>query len=215
MTAANAGDSEAPRSRGWIDTVDPESAKGRLREIYDKIRGSTGQIDNILQLHSLRPHTLEGHLALYKSVLHHTGNRLARWLLEAIGTYVSLLNGCAYCLDHHFHGLRRLLRDDIRANAIRRALETEALSEAFDDREAEILRYAKQLTLDPASITEPAIERLRSFGLDDGEILEINQVVAYFAYANRTVQGLGGTTAGEVLGLSPKASEQLDDWRHR
>lgn len=33
--------------------------------------------------------------------------------------------------------------------------------------------------------------------------LEINQVVAYFAYANRTVLGLGVNTEGEILGLSP------------
>jgi uncharacterized protein YciW len=54
---------------------------------------------------------------------------------------------------------------------------------------------------------------MRSAGLDDGEILEVNQVVAYFAYANRTVSGLGVTTAGDVLGLSP-ADTGGDDWHH-
>ncbi len=56
---------------------------------------------------------------------------------------------------------------------------------------------------------------MRAEGLSDGEILEVNQVVAYFAYANRTVLGLGVTTAGDTLGLSPSASDQPDDWRHR
>ena len=92
----------------WIETIGYESSDGRLRRTYNRVRGPDGQIDNILRLHSLRPHTLEGHLALYKSALHHTGNRLPVWLLEAIGTYVSLLNGCDYCRDHHFEGLRRL-----------------------------------------------------------------------------------------------------------
>jgi uncharacterized protein YciW len=55
------------------------------------------------------------------------------------------------------------------------------------------------------------IDALKSAGLKDGEILEINQVTAYFAYANRTVTGLGVDTAGEVLGLSPDKSE---DWHH-
>ena len=48
-----------------------------------------------------------------------------------------------------------------------------------------------------------------------GDIREVNQVAAYFAYANRTVLGLGVTTAGEVLGLSP--SDYLNDdqnWQH-
>lgn len=198
----------------WIETIGYESSSGRLRRIYDRVRGPEGQIDNILRLHSLRPHTLEGHLALYKSALHHTGNRLPIWLLEAIGTYVSLLNGCEYCLDHHFAGLRRLLADAERAGAMRTAMETGDLTTAFDDREVEILRYAERLTLDPGTTTESDIEHLRAVGLGDGEILEVNQVTAYFAYANRTVQGLGGTTEGEVLGLSPDPSDDLGEWRH-
>ncbi len=198
----------------WIETIGYESSGGRLRKIYDRVRGPDGQIDNILRLHSLRPHTLEGHLALYKSALHHTGNRLPVWLLEAIGTYVSLLNGCDYCLDHHFEGLRRLLADDERAGAMRTAMEKGDLATGFDDREAEILRYAERLTRDPASVSEDEILRLRAAGLQDGEILEVNQVTAYFAYANRTVQGLGGTTEGEVLGLSPDSTDDLGDWEH-
>ena len=55
---------------------------------------------------------------------------------------------------------------------------------------------------------------MRAAGFDDGEILEINQVVAYFAYANRTVQGLGVTTRGDVLGLSPPDSDDGAGWRH-
>ncbi len=198
----------------WIETISYESSDGRLRKIYDRVRGPDGQIDNILRLHSLRPHTLEGHLALYKSALHHTGNRLPVWLLEAIGTYVSLLNGCDYCLDHHFEGLRRLLADDERAGAMRTAMEKGDLATGFDDREAEILRYAERLTRDPASVSEDEILRLRAAGLQDGEILEVNQVTAYFAYANRTVQGLGGTTEGEVLGLSPDSTADMGDWEH-
>lgn len=198
----------------WIETIDYESSEGRLRSIYDRVRGPDDQIDNILRLHSLRPHTLESHLALYKSALHHTGNRLPIWLLEAIGTYVSLLNGCDYCLAHHFAGLRRLLTDDERTGSMRAAMEAGHLATAFDDREVEILRYAERLTRDPASITEEDIEGLRAVGLRDGEILEVNQVAAYFAYANRTVQGLGGTTEGEVLGLSPDPSDDPGDWEH-
>ena len=198
----------------WIETIGYESSGGRLRRIYDRVRGPDGQIDNILRLHSLRPHTLESHLALYKSALHHTGNHLPIWLLEAIGTYVSFLNGCDYCLEHHFEGLRRLLADDERATQMRSAMETGNLATGFDNREVEILRYAERLTREPAVIAEDDIERLRAVGLQDGEILEVNQVTAYFAYANRTVQGLGGTTEGEALGLSPDPSDDLGDWEH-
>jgi len=197
----------------WIERIPYDSATGRLRTIYDRITGPHGELDNILTVHSLRPHTLEGHMALYKNVLHHTGNRLPTWLLETIGVYVSALNRCDYCVDHHFAGLRRLLVDDDRATSIRAAIDSGDL-EAFESRERAMLVYARKLTLDPASVSEADLERLRAAGMDDGEILEVNQVTAYFAYANRTVLGLGVTTVGDVLGLAP-ADSAGGDWQHR
>ena len=41
---------------------------------------------------------------------------------------------------------------------------------------------------------------LRNTGCDDGEILEVNQVVAYFNYSNRLLNGLGVTTEGDAVG---------------
>jgi uncharacterized peroxidase-related enzyme len=198
----------------WIETTSPERAEGRLQELYTRVAGPNGAIDQILRAHSLRPHTLEGHMALYKSVLHHSGNRLPKWLLEMVGIYVSLLNGCSYCVEHHFAGLRRLLRDDARAEAIRTGLETGAFDELFSARERAILLYAKKLTQSPATMGESDIAHLRAADLDDGEILEVNQVASYFAYANRTVLGLGVTTEGDILGLSPGDAKDPLDWHH-
>ncbi|MEO6997536.1 MAG: carboxymuconolactone decarboxylase family protein [Terracoccus sp.] len=95
----------------WITTIGRENAEPRLRQTYDRIAGKNGKIDNILLAHSLRPHTLTGHLALYKAVLLHSRNRLPVAFLETIGVQASHLNGCAYCVDHHSAGLRELLGD--------------------------------------------------------------------------------------------------------
>ncbi len=198
----------------WIDIVSKEQAAGRLRELYERVAGPDGTVDNVLQIHSLRPHTLEGHMALYKSVLHHSGNKLPKWLLETIGVYVSLLNGCTYCVEHHFAGLSKLLKDDERLRQIRHALKTENFEDTFEQREQAILDYARQLTKSPGAVRENVIERMRTGGLDDGVILEVNQVVSYFAYVNRTVLGLGVTTKGDTLGLSPNDSADPVNWQH-
>lgn len=152
-------------------------------------------------------------MALYKHVLHNTANRLPKVYLEAIGVYVSMLNQCAYCVEHHFAGLARLVGDKARSDAIRAALKAGEPAQAFDAKETAGLVYAARLTSNPASITEADIKGLRDTGFDDGEILEINQVAAYFAYANRTVLGLGVNPAGEALGLSPNSSDG-EDWSH-
>ena len=199
----------------WIDTVSYENSGGRLRRLYDRVAGPDDNVDNIMMMHSLRPHTMEGHMALYKSVLHHNGNTVPKWFLETLGVWVSVLNKCAYCADHHFAGLGRLLGDETRAAAIHAALDGGAIEQGpFAEREKRALRYAEALSRDPASVNEAMIDGLREAGYDDGEILEINQLAAYFSYANRTVRGLGCSTEGDVLGLSPGDSNDPDDWSH-
>ena len=91
----------------FINVIPVEQAVGRLEKIYRRIQAPDGQVDNVLQVHSLRPHTLEGHMAIYKAVLHHSSNVLPEWYLEAVGVLVSRLNGCDYCAAHHAVGLRR------------------------------------------------------------------------------------------------------------
>jgi uncharacterized peroxidase-related enzyme len=199
----------------WIRTVEYAQSEGRLRQLYDRIKGPGDSVDNILKAHSLRPHTLEGHMAVYKFVLHHHANRLPKWLLETVGVYVSLLNDCGYCVDHHSAGLARLLADEARSAAIGAALRADRPEDAFAGRELAALRYARKLTRSPAALARADVDELRAAGLDDGEILEVNQVTAYFAYANRTVLGLGVDTRGDILGLSPGDSADPDSWSHR
>ena len=198
----------------WIETIPFAAATGRLRRLYDRVKGPRDNVDNIMLAHSLRPHSMEGHMALYKSVLHHSANTIPKWFLEAVGVYTSLLNHCDYCVEHHYAGLRRLLPGDSRAAAMRNALETGDFLRAFSNREATALGYAQALTQSPWNLTEAHVSALREAGWADGEILEINQVVAYFNYANRTVLGLGVDTEGDVLGLSPGDSDDPENWRH-
>lgn len=199
----------------FIDVIAPPRASGRLQKIYQRVQAPDGQVDNVLQVHSLRPHTLEGHMAIYKAVLHHSSNRLPEWYLEAIGVLVSRLNGCAYCATHHAEGLKRLLKtanSDYQAYV--HALESNEPAKPFTAREQSGLAYARKLTRSPGQIASADIDTLRSAGFDDGEILEINQVAAYFAYANRTVSGLGVNTRGEVLGQSPETGDDNSGWGH-
>ncbi len=199
----------------WIDTVAYDDASDRLKMLYDRVKGPDNNVDNIMMMHSLRPHTMEGHMAIYKYVLHHSANTVPKWFLETLGVWVSSLNRCDYCVEHHFAGLRRLLRDDGRADAIRRAIDIRDIDSApLDDAQKRAMAYARKLTHDPASVTRYDIVGLRAAGFDDGQILEINQVTAYFSYANRTVLGLGCSTEGDILGLSPNNSADPDDWNH-
>ena len=85
----------------------------------------------------------------------------------------------------------------------------------LNDKFVQGLHYAEKLTLDAKAMKEEDVAILRKSGLTDGEILEINQVVSYFNYANRTVLGLGVSTKGDILGLSPNDSNNETNWNHQ
>ena len=59
------------------------------------------------------------------------------------------------------------------------------------DADRAMLDYVTILTLTPAKTTEDHILRLREVGFGDKAILEINQITGFFAWCNRTVDGLG------------------------
>lgn len=199
----------------WINHISYEKADQSLKKIYNRVKGPDNKIDNILMAHSLRPHTLKGHMSLYKNVLHNANNTLPKWYLEALGVYVSYLNQCDYCVDHHYEGLQKLWNDHEKSKTFYEALSKNSLQNFFDKKWFAGFKYARFLTLDPGKISENSIEDLRALNFSDGEILEINQVVSYFNYANRTVLGLGVTTKGDILGLSPNDSEDSENWNHQ
>lgn len=54
-----------------------------------------------------------------------------------------------------------------------------------------MLDYAAKLTRMPATVTCQDVQALRDAGFDDRAILDIAQITAYFAFVNRTADGLG------------------------
>jgi len=184
----------------WIRMIPDAEAPPALREMLDRVRTPHGTVDNVMRVHGLRPQTMQGHLALYKSVLHSKENTLPFWFLEVAAVYTSIVNRCAYSLEHHFMNVRRLLDDDKRAFAIKAALDAGRPEDAFAGKELALLLYVAKLTARVGDMQKSDIEQMRAAGCDDGEILEINQVCAYFNYSNRLLNGLGVTTQGDVLG---------------
>ena len=197
----------------FIKTINYQNATGKLKKIYNRIKGPNDHIDHVLSIHSLRPHTLEGHMSIYKSVLHHSGNTLPKWYLETIGTYISQLNSCAYCATHHAVGLKNNLKDDVKYEKIMEAMQLKNFENVLGEKYVAGIIYAVKLTENHANITKTDIDKLRTEGLNDGEILEINQVTCYFNYVNRMVVGLGVDLENENIGLSPSSGES-DDWGH-
>ncbi len=54
-----------------------------------------------------------------------------------------------------------------------------------------MLTFAVKLTKTPGAMEDADVDALRSAGFSDRDILDIVEVVGYYAYANRIADGLG------------------------
>ena len=184
----------------WIRMISDSEADDDLRNALECARTPHGTVDNVLRVHSLRPDTMRAHMALYRAVLHDDRSSLPTSLLELIGTYVSILNGCSYSFANHWANARHLMDPTRDFEEMEQALMSQRPEVAFSGTEAALLRYAEKLTCRPAEMAESDITTLRHAGLDDAEILEANQVIGYFNYVNRSINGLGVGLGDDVVG---------------
>ncbi len=91
---------------------------------------------------------------------------------------------------HHGRGLRRLLKDD----ALFAELEADWREALVSSKRRAMLDYAVKLTHQPGDMVEADVEALRAHDFSDRDILDITEVVSYYAYVNRIADGLGVQT---------------------
>ena len=195
----------------WINTVSPESAAGELKNINQQVASPLGNVDYVYQAQSLCPKSILGHDVLYKSVLHDPDAIIPLWFLEVVSVYTSALNKCDYAIMHHGSNVTQLMNKPEKSEKMLEALQNDEPQSCFQGKELAFLAYTRKLTLTPSEIIEEDIDKLRKAGAVDKEILEVNQVVASFAYSNRVISGLGVQLGDEPIGFyvdsEPKSSE--------
>ncbi len=80
-----------------------------------------------------------------------------------------------------------MLKDD----GLLGAIEADYASAGIGARRLAMLEYAVKLTVAPGSIRRADVDALRAVELSDADILNIAEVVGYYAYVNRIASGLG------------------------
>lgn len=61
----------------------------------------------------------------------------------------------------------------------------------LDARREAVLAYADKLTTEPWEVRESDLGAMRDQGLSDRDILEVCEIVGYYAFVNRIADGLG------------------------
>ena len=170
----------------YIEIIPPEQAEGELKQVYDEVIQSRGQVAEVLRLHSLNPKSLTNHVDLYMTIMFGK-SPLKRKFREMMAVVVSKANNCGYCQTHHGEALNNFWKDQARVDR----LKSNYRECELDDKERALADYAWQMTVSPSAINQQHIDQLRQVGWSDRAILDAALVCSYFNFVNRMVLGLG------------------------
>jgi uncharacterized peroxidase-related enzyme len=79
----------------WIKVIQEDEAEGQLKELYEKYAEPSGEVDNILKIHSLNVKSLKVHFDLYAHLMRGRSD-LSRVQREMIAVVASAANHCHY-----------------------------------------------------------------------------------------------------------------------
>jgi uncharacterized peroxidase-related enzyme len=186
----------------WIRTIPHDEAIGTLKEAYDWQAKRLGEPTEFTQLGSLYPEMVMQRLQLYKTV-EGCPSGLSPIERQLAALVTSVLNETPHCSS----GLRLKLESlGMTRGYIERVCDDPDTAHSGDARQDAIVDYAVKLTEHPGQVGEADIQALRLHGLADLDILDLNNMVAYYCYTNRVANGLGlkteiGSTREATLAL--------------
>jgi len=168
-----------------IEIIEPEDATGELKQIYDNLVESRGQIAEVHKIQSLNPKSIINHMDLYMTLLYGK-SPIKRVLREMIAVVVSKANKCEYCQTHHVEAVNNYWKDDKKSQLFKADYKSVELSEL----ELLYCEFAFEHTVNPSSDKADIINKLKSLGQSDRAILDATMIIGYFNFVNRIVGGL-------------------------
>ncbi|MHA2104425.1 MAG: peroxidase-related enzyme [Candidatus Hodarchaeales archaeon] len=156
-----------------------------LKKVYNDIKKRRGKLSNIMKIHSLNPRSMITHMDFYTSIMY-TQHEISREDRELIATAVSIINNCEYCKLHHAEALNAYWNNKEKLSKFI----ADPYSIDLSNKQKSMLDYAIKLTKNAKSITQDDITNLKSNGLSDEEILNLNLITSYFNFVNRVANGL-------------------------
>lgn len=183
-----------PPQYPFIEFISPDKAtEPTLKRMYKRVAASRKSVANIHQSQSLMPNIIKNHLDLYMNIMYNQDSNLTRRHKELVATIVSYLNSCKYCITHHYEAL--LAHWESAPNP--RDIILNGENAGLTSLEAEMIKFAARLTVEPYGITEDDVGHLKKSGLDDKDILNLILIISYFNFVNRLALGTGCPLEGE------------------
>jgi len=137
------------------------------------------------------PEVLKARTLTDKDIFYNDADGLPRAERELAAAAASRVNGCVFCASVH---ARAAAQFSDRADDVDRLL-AEGTSADLGDRWNAIVAASEALTRTPIAFGAEHVERLRSVGLGEQEIVDVIQSAAFFNWANRLMLTVGRAVA--------------------
>jgi len=163
-----------------LPVPEPARLDADIQAVYQKCMEKLGLVPNVLRAYSFHPQKLRNFMTMYNELML-GDSKLSKLEREMVAVVVSSANRCYYCLVAHGQAVRRLSGDAELGEMMALNYRVAKLS----PRQRAMLDFAWKLTVTPHQVEEPDRAALRTAGLDDAEIFDLADVVAFFNLSNR------------------------------
>ncbi len=184
----------------FIRTIDPRDADGPVEAMYRRQQSAWGYVPNYATVFCYRPEAMVRWGQLLAEIRRPMDAR--RFELVTFAAAHELRHSA--CTLAHGRRLQEWFGDDDIA-----ALAAERSVEGLDDAERAMLRFARQVARDAASVTQSDVDALRAAGLSDAEVFDVAAVAAARAFFTKLLDALGVVPDAPFLELPPKLRQLL------
>jgi len=157
-----------------LNSVNPELAKGRTKELLENVQQAFGMIPNTTKIMANSPAVLEGFLTFSQAM---GQAAIGEKLHNQVKLSTSESNSCNYCtsLLSAFGPSVGLTADDILASRT---------SSSEDKRTDTALKFAEEVLENRGKVGNEQLEAVRKAGFSDAEIVEIVASVVQGCFTN-------------------------------
>jgi uncharacterized peroxidase-related enzyme len=179
----------------FIETVDPADAPAPVSELYEADSAAFGRLPNFTRAFSLRPAAYAAWRQLNGAIK--ADMDLRRYELATVAAARRLRS--SYCTLAH----GSILADQFLGAEAVRAVVADHRAAGLEDVDVAVMDLAEKVAADATAVTEADVDRLRSLGLADEEILDVVLAAAARCFFSKVLDGLGVRPDREYAALEP------------
>jgi uncharacterized peroxidase-related enzyme len=185
----------------FIETVPEAEATGTVAEVYEADRNAFGFLPNFTQAFSLRPEVYAAWRQLNGAIK--ATMDLRRYELATVAAARRLRS--SYCTLAH----GTVLADQFLGSDEVSAVVDDYRTAGLEAVEVAVMDLADKVATDATSVSQQDIDRLRGFGLSDGEILEVVLAAAARCFFSKALDAVGAAPDAKYGRLEPSLREAL------